>query len=869
MSKNYGPIVSGYLDPTGRNWETTVFQAGKPVLDKELNLQQDLDEGFGQTSLRRAIPSGWISDDFLTSSNPVAAILNQPGSPVSNQVQIPNGLLAHVNGWILKVQQTNNTGSNLLDLGAGPIGAGVRRTDLVILEVWRKLIAAAPSTDGKSATGRIWQQGNVKTDPANDAVLNFSDDIEDINVGAETTKRVQIQYRLRVVNNIDLFAYPYGIDDPSVFAYSVPPNSATPDGAATAFTYVNQSANGDPGLWIAGDGNPTNLLGTVDGYMYAIPLMAVFRRNTTAFDRRLNQNGGVVIPGPSDRPDGLLSDAIVARDVVDLRLGVAPSGWSLPEVLEKNFNFLLDNNIFSEWTDTAPFGGGYSGATIFAADEIGLSNAHGGDGITTGTTGVGQFVGEFDAVRRRFSDRAIYEVVTVEIPAPGGGWVAGSTVNIDPTALGVYPYAPFNWASFAPATVVMHDIVDAWWIGGSGGKTANAVPFILSVANLGAIPVVTIAVTVGGIGFGALGLTSEPLYVDLLVAYPPDVGLSKTPTASYGANSFYLNNPAQLPVAAPVSFGAFANQTIDDTHREVQLEYQTVNVTVTQAADTQTVNDSTFRLPERAQTVVSVLKNAVPIVGGVVLDTTGRIGTFTNAADFTNPGDTLAITYTGLRPLPQNGEQMTIYYEARAPQASRSALLGTSLQVVPKIISNAIFTITTGAGSQDEGYPFPQAYVQTGGVYPTSTGTYTGEAELSARADIAVTEFNASTGFLRLPVFVPMVANPDGLTFTRSVADTDVEGRSFFKTVPAGYIPNAYAQDLSDPKRHKDILPMLCELAADSPLGFRGQLVLVLLIRYALFDETDGVFFNPDLTQNTTTAAVFRLKGNLLDKRAV
>lgn len=868
MSKNYGPAVSGYLDPTGRNWETAVFQAGKPVLDKELNLQQDLDEGFGQTSLQRAIPSGWLADDFLISSDPVAAIFTSLPT-ISDTIEIPNSLKAHVNGWILNILQTNATGSNQLNLGAGPVGAGTLRTDIVILEVWRMLLSAAPSTTGKSATGRIWQNGNVKTDPANDLVLNFADDIKDINVGSETTKRVQIQYRLRVINNIDLFAFPYGLEDPSVVANSVPTNPATPDGVATGFAYVNQSSNGDPGLWLAGDGNPANTLGTVDGFMYAIPLMAVFRRNTTAFDRILNQNGGVVFPGASDRPDSLLSDIIVARDIADLRLGVSPNGWNLAEILEKNSNYLFDNNLFTEWTDTSPFGGGYRGTTVFAADEIGPFPSD----------GAGPLIGNFDASRRRFSGRAIYETVTIAVPAPGGGWVPGSTVTIDPSALPIYPYAAQNWSSFAPSLVVFHDITDAWWIGSAATtKTLNATSHILTVTSLGAIPVVPITITVGGAGFAGLGLTNEVLYVDLLVAYPTGVGLTRTPTATYGSNSFALTG-GSVPVGAPYSFNAFANQTIDETHREVQLEYTTVTLTITQAADTTIASDPLFRLPERAQSIVAVSRQVggigpfVPIVGGTVIDTTGRIVNFTNIADFTNPADVLQIQYTALRPMPQNAtgnlEQMTIYYEYRAPQTARSALLGTTIQVIPKLVSGSLFTLTVGSGSQDEGYPFPQAYVQTGGIYPTSTGTYNGEAELSARADIAVTEFNAATGFLRLPVFVPMVAAPEGLTFNRSVSDTDIEGRSFFKTVPVGYIPNAYAQDLSDPKRHKDVLPVICELAADSPLGHRGQLVLVLILRYALFDETDGVFFNSDLTQNTTTAAVFRIKGNLLDKRVV
>ena len=84
---------------------------------------------------------------------------------------------------------------------------------------------------------------------------------------------------------------------------------------ATLFPYTSQSAAGDPGLWRAGDGVPTNTLGTVDGYMYALPLMAVVRRNTAAFDRNSNHNGGVASPGPSDRPDGLFYDIVDARDI--------------------------------------------------------------------------------------------------------------------------------------------------------------------------------------------------------------------------------------------------------------------------------------------------------------------------------------------------------------------------------------------------------------------------------------------------------------------------------------------------------------------------------------------------------------------------
>ena len=42
--------------------------------------------------------------------------------------------------------------------------------------------------------------------------------------------------------------------------------------------------NGDTGLWVAGDGNVNNSLGTMDGYSYAMPVAVVFQRNTGGFD---------------------------------------------------------------------------------------------------------------------------------------------------------------------------------------------------------------------------------------------------------------------------------------------------------------------------------------------------------------------------------------------------------------------------------------------------------------------------------------------------------------------------------------------------------------------------------------------------------
>ena len=58
---------------------------------------------------------------------------------------------------------------------------------------------------------------------------------------------------------------------------------------------------------------------------------------------------------------------------------------------------------------------------------------------------------------------------------------------------------------------------------------------------------------------------------------------------------------------------------------------------------------------------------------------------------------------------------------------------------------------------------------------------------------------------------------------------------------------------------------MVMEASADSTLGHKGSLFLVLLVRWAEFDAENSVKFLA--ANNTTVASVFRLSGNLLNRR--
>jgi len=873
-SKNYGPGASGYLDPSQRNWETTVYQAAKPILDKELNFIQDVSQDAALTLQRRSFPSGWVSDDFLNNVDSGLFI----GEYLVNNMALVPPLWAHVNGWLFPVTNTGiNDGNNVIDLGVCPAGVGSKSNDLVILEVWRRLIPAGPSTTGKSPTGRIWLNGNVKIASADDLTLNPPDDILDGAVGSETTKRVQIQYRLRTINTIDLFTYNFGMNAPTVIANTVPASPAAPDGVPSteAFTYVNQSFNGDPGLWIAGDGNPANSLGTVDGFMYAIPLMAVFRRNTSPFDRNTNQNGGVAYPGTSDRPDNFWCDIIEARDILDLRNGVAPTGWDINEVLQKNTNFLFDNVNQTEIGETT-IGGGTDGHTVMWADEIGVSNANGGDGVITGDTPGAEFIGEFDAVRRVFSDRATYETIVLKfLPnsvgvSPGGAtWTVGTTITISPSALPIFPYAAFNWSSFAPSEVSIQDVVRTVFAGDTAGQISFNASANFQIQGLGGVPQGSITLTIRSLTDGTNTATNEPLFVTLLVAYPPGVGLSKTGTNSFAdnpniptQNGIYINNPAQLPASAPILFNGLG-WNFNFPNREVRLEYVTVAHDYSYRPGTDALN-YVFYVPERPiDGSVSVTVNGSPYVGSITVDQY----TITLDPVFVG-GENVVFNYSTSRALPQNDEQLTIYYEARLPQTIREFLLPVSLDLTSKYVAQHMFVLTAGSGAENPAYPFPSGYVQTGGVYPSSGGTFSGDHELDGDLRVSITTLYTDTGFMQLPVNVPVVPSPNGVSFGRTPGDADIEGRTYYKTA-SGYGFLAVGSALSDPKKHKNVLPMLCEIPSDNLFGFKGQFVLVLLSRWSEFDDSNKVGFVADLAQNFTTASVYRLKGNLLNNRRV
>jgi hypothetical protein len=296
MAQDFGNGVSRTLSAAGRQYQVVVWQASKPPLDSELNLIAQVDWERAAETIRAQAHSGFLLDplvattDFVT--NPDWSNHFQLGRPSTGDMSPV--LWANVNGWVIPVTGTANTGvTNKVDLWPSPESS--TRIDMVFLEVWLGQVSPNPSTANKPSLDSIWKYGNVKFGGTNE-----TDEMEDPTIGFETTERLQLQYRLRVVGqgpaggtSVDLSTFPDGLDDPNMLA----------QGAASAplagVTWANmRDTLGDPGLWRAGNGDPTNSLNTVDGYSYAIPVCGVFRRNSSAYVNLTsagnpNQNGAL------------------------------------------------------------------------------------------------------------------------------------------------------------------------------------------------------------------------------------------------------------------------------------------------------------------------------------------------------------------------------------------------------------------------------------------------------------------------------------------------------------------------------------------------------------------------------------------------
>ena len=307
MAENFKSGVSRVLEIANRKYSNLIWQEGKPPLDSELNFMGQIDWENLSEMVRSQVHSGFLLDP--TRSEEDFVFYDQSTNYFEINREANNPLIAVVNGWIIPVLGTKSDDgiSNAISLPAPPTSDS--QTNIVFLEVWRAVVEADDATN-KPSTYKVYPYGNVEY---TSTTLDLDDELKDPTLGFETTKRVQVQYRIRVQSaGVDLIYEIEGLSDGDIVA------QGTQSSPVLGYPFMNQSDNGDVGLWRAGNGDVTsqNDLGTVDGYVYAVPLCAIFRRNSSRYQAisagAPNHHGSI-----SRRPtasSGRLQQAILAED---------------------------------------------------------------------------------------------------------------------------------------------------------------------------------------------------------------------------------------------------------------------------------------------------------------------------------------------------------------------------------------------------------------------------------------------------------------------------------------------------------------------------------------------------------------------------
>lgn len=287
-----GPTVSTglsrVLSPNNRNFGLVAFQQAKPILDSELNLMQQIQNKLRADILRTIMSSGIISMDVQ------AGITDK-----KNTLRI-SGAMACVNGWLLTLSGSNrNDAASDIVFPAAPNSGS--REDLAFVECWFEEVA--PSGSPEDDDENVYRYGGI-------ASGTLANDLQDNVAGAETTRRIQLRWNFRTVTDVNFTTHPKGVDNGDRVKARA--------GAQSDTNYTFGSVGN--GLYRAGDGSSTacTALRCVDGYVYALPLFRVHRRNQTAYNATDNKEGAPAYNSGTQIATGLYHDVIAVQDVSPL-----------------------------------------------------------------------------------------------------------------------------------------------------------------------------------------------------------------------------------------------------------------------------------------------------------------------------------------------------------------------------------------------------------------------------------------------------------------------------------------------------------------------------------------------------------------------
>ena len=320
MPDTYGSAQPDSLELENRNWESAFLLKGRSIQTSDINLVGSISSTKNRESLREILPSGFLKrGDILTTFDSYTDSLSEAKEgDVVTTLDKPYGFFliskgnnwAVVDGMLVNVSGTGQSynQNNFIDLEDEMKSLNNPATNviLVFLEVWRKSVSIKDS---------IYRYGNLGAETLENDLFHSS-------VGYATAGRVQVQYRIRSGTRLSASSF----NNDSNGLSGVSPLNVRGESITANYKYKSRAQEGDSSLYIAGDGSNSakQILGTVDGYVYAIPMFLVSprREGTYSATGTIGELCNAPLKGSvkkSPRPDGKFCNILYDTDILDLR----------------------------------------------------------------------------------------------------------------------------------------------------------------------------------------------------------------------------------------------------------------------------------------------------------------------------------------------------------------------------------------------------------------------------------------------------------------------------------------------------------------------------------------------------------------------
>ena len=302
------------------------------LLEDELNELQWLQTEARAQLIRKIANSGCV--DVESFGSQLDGGLNELLDSQLNSFEM-NPFYSVLNGYLTYI--SSSTGPMIVKLPPPPIQVNDIRYDFIYLE-FNLCEVKGKINSSKNNDNIVYEYGGI-----DNKELPF-DIIDNSLYGLESTRRVQLRWKIRVLKGLDYSKFNKNgfVDNNGLSNKNLKPYGNTDK--AQDLVYIQHPK--DKGLFIAGNGKDNiQTLKTIDGYTYAIPLFIVKRLNNAGYNSITNSNGStdyVDKNSISGRPDGKFSNIIYKDQVIDLRY--------MSKLGEDQFSKIyITYNIFEEY----------------------------------------------------------------------------------------------------------------------------------------------------------------------------------------------------------------------------------------------------------------------------------------------------------------------------------------------------------------------------------------------------------------------------------------------------------------------------------------------------------------------------------------